>query len=46
MTRLEKIYYIFLVALTIFILGVQFGTYHGMKLAMKERCEYDFLLAN
>lgn len=46
MNRLEKIYYIVLVILFIFILGVQIGIHHGIELAMKERCEYDFLLAN
>jgi len=46
MTRLEEIFYIFLIALAIFVVGVQVGIHHGRELAAREECQYDFVLAN
>lgn len=46
MTRLEETFCIFLIVLAIFILGVQVGIHHGRELAIREECQYDFLLAN
>ncbi len=46
MSKLEDAFYIFLIALAIFVLGVQFGIHRGKELAIREGCKYDFLLAN
>jgi len=36
MTKFEKIFYIFLIALTLFTLGVQVGISHGRELQKEE----------
>ena len=36
MTKIEKIFYIFLITLAVFTFGVQIGIYHGRKLQRHE----------
>lgn len=44
-TKFEKHFYIFLIALGIFVAGVQFGIHHGRELQIQdiqEQYEYTF----
>jgi len=46
MSKLEEVFYIFLIVLAIFVFGVQVGIHRGRELAIGEECRYDFVLAN
>ena len=47
MTKTEKMFYIFLIALTLIILGVQIGIAHGRKLQIEDiRTDNDYICSN
>jgi len=41
-TKFEKYFYIFLIALAVFIAGIQVGIAHGKNLQKQENYEYIF----
>lgn len=47
MTRLEEIFYMFLIFLAILIIGVQIGITHGKKLQNRDiRNDYEYICTN
>lgn len=47
MTKFEQIFYLFLIILTILIIGVQIGIAHGKKLQIEDiRNDYEYICAN